>query len=505
MINKKLIINHLGTKNSNGKVVRDPLDIDTVSEHLACEFLKENYVYCTREDVSPEMWIYDGGIYIPKGKTYIEEFCRKHLESYYATSISQRVVNKIKADTFIDPGEFFDSINAEEIPVLNGILNKSKRTLRMYSPHDIFFNKLPVKYEPQAKCPKIDSHFSEVLRNSEDKKVLYEIGGYCLDRTHFIEKAFMFLGDGRNGKGKTLELFKRFVGAESCCSVPLSAMKEDSFNLNQMFGKLLNLSGDLNDTDLKNTGLFKGLTGRDLITAHRKFKTDLIFTSYCKNVFACNELPKVYDLSKGFWSRWILLEFPYEFIPEKEFSKLSEKEKEFKKIIDVDHIKKICSAEELSGLLNASLDGLDRLIKDKDFSYTIGTSEIKEMWIRKSNSFTAFCFDCIVESERDHMSKEDLRKYYNKYRAKFKLKGAGDKEIKATLEDLYGVGESRKMEEESYINTWTGIKYYDYQGFLKVDFQNKVQSEEWSIKNSSNPSIPISLPNIDKIDEDYEK
>ena len=48
----------------------------------------------------------------------------------------------------------------------------------------------------------------------------------------------------------------------------------------------------------------------------------MFFENYAKVIFACNELPKVYDLSDGFWSRWMLFEFPYKFVKESEYNQL---------------------------------------------------------------------------------------------------------------------------------------------------------------------------------------
>ena len=111
----------------------------------------------------------------------------------------------------------------------------------------------------------------------------------------------MFLGDGRNGKSKTLELLKRFVGEENCVEVPLDELEKDLFAIGELFKKLTNLAADLSKSALKNTGRFKKLTGRDLVTAARKFLPRIKFVNYAKMLFACNELPFTYDLSTADW------------------------------------------------------------------------------------------------------------------------------------------------------------------------------------------------------------
>jgi len=174
----------------------------------------------------------------------------------------------------------------------------------------------------------------------------------------FLETTFMFVGDGSNGKSQLLELFKRFIGVNNTCSVTLQQMKSEDSGLRELHNKMLNLAGDVDSTALKNTGIFKELSGGDLIQAKRKFKRDITFQNFAKMIFACNDLPRVYDNSKGFWRRWILINFPYEFIDQKQYEVLTVEEKKNKRIKKPRVIENILSETELSGLLNESLKGL---------------------------------------------------------------------------------------------------------------------------------------------------
>ena len=76
------------------------------------------------------------------------------------------------------------------------------------------------------------------------------------------------------------------------------------------------------------------------------------------------------------------------YIPIKK-NMIAERKKDLK-IADTQIIQKLTSPEEMSGLLNKALDGLDRIRGQGDFSYSKNTEEVKNMWIRKSDSFMAF-------------------------------------------------------------------------------------------------------------------
>lgn len=432
---------------------------DKATELIVKEIEKNNFIYTTKDDIKSEMWIYVDGIYRPEGKSYVKEITRKILEEAYTSKLFHDILNKIEADTYIEHDNFFEINCIDELPVENGILNIFTKELTEFNSNKIFFNKLPVKYNSESTCPKIDKFLSEILTTEEDTKVFYELGGFSLLKEYMFEKAFMFVGDGRNGKDKSLELIKRLIGIENCCSVPLSSLSPDSFIISMFFGKMVNIAGEINNKDLKETSTFKALTGRSLISAPRKFLNPITFQNHAKFIFACNDLPMVYDNSKGFWDRWVLLEFPYTFITQQELDNADDKTN--LKLRNENIIEEITTPQEMEGLLNKFLEGLDRLIENKSFSTTKGSQEIKDLWIRKSNSFMAFCLDCIESDYNEFITKKDLRKKYHLYCKKHGVITKTDYVIKRTLEELFGVVEGRKMVFENPNHVWEGIKIKD--------------------------------------------
>ena len=434
-----------------------------MASEILVDYVREKiFVYTTKDDIRTEMWIYKDGIYIPQGKSEVKVILRDLLGEWYSQFIVNLVLNKIETDTFIESEKFFINKHKEEIAVNNGILNIYSRELKQFTPEKIFFSRLPIDYKPLSECPKIDKFLGDILSKQEDKEIFYEWGGFNLTNEYTYEKALMCVGDGRNGKDKMLELLKRTLGVENCCSIPLTSLNSDSFVISELFGKKSNLAGDISGQDLKDLSMFKSLTGRSLISAKRKFLRDITFVNHAKFTFACNELPMVYDLTRGFWDRWILLEFPYTFVNWDELNKTEKPEERKKlKLRDERIIDKIITPEELSGLLNKFLDGLERLEFQRDFSQTIGSDEIKKLWIRKSNSFIAFCMDKIEESYDGKISKKDLRKEYSKFCKEHKVSSKSDTIIKRVLQENYGGNEIQsdpygKFSGDRY---WEGIKW----------------------------------------------
>lgn len=427
------------------------------TELLRNYVLSKLNIYTIKNDNKPEIWVYKKGIYEPNGKSEIRKLLRELLGSFYTHFIFGKVIEKIEPDTFVEQKNFFGNVYINEIPVENGILDIFTRELKPFTPDKIFFNKMPVEYNPEATCPKIDNFLSEVLACSEDKQVFYEMAGFCLLKEYRFEKAFILVGDGRNGKDKSLELLKRTLGIENCCNVPLSSLVPDSFVISEFFGKIANISGDIGNEDLKDTSMFKALTGRSLVSGQRKFLNQITFVNFAKFIFACNDLPFAYDNSRGFWDRWVLLEYPYSFVKQEEIEKNPENKN--LKLRDENIIEKITTKEELSGFLNKILKGLDNLIKNKDFSLTKGTEEIKNYWVRKSNSVMAFCLDKIEESYDGYITKKMFRKRYIKYCKKHKINIKTDYVIKRTLAEMFGALDGTKYINDKNEYIWDGIQW----------------------------------------------
>lgn len=464
--NKELnkILSKIGKSQSNTNLVKEIWNLiadkkwGKASEKIVAKLEDEFNFYTTKDDLKSEVWVYDSGIYKPHGESFVKTFVRELIGPAYNTKMTNEVIAKLKADTMVDTNVFFENKHINEIPVENGILNIWTKKLSPFAPEKIFFSKLPVKFDPEATCPAIEQFYKDILPNDEDSNLMFESNGYCLLKDYRFAKAFMWVGDGRNGKSKALELTKRFLGAENCASIPLSGMRQDNTSLSDLHGKLVNLAGDLNRTSLKETGMFKQLIGQDLIAAKRKYLRDLYFVNYAKMVFAANELPRVYDFSDGFWDKWVLLTFPYKFISQAEYDQLGEEEKKNKKIRDENIISKLTTEQELSGLLNKSLEALQRVIKNKEFSYTKSSKEVKESWIRKADSFIAFCMDEIVEDSDSKITKMDLRRAFHRYCKKHKVRGSGDKNIKAVLEEMFGAYEDR-LTTDDRDRVWFGINW----------------------------------------------
>ncbi|MBA7703678.1 hypothetical protein ES703_112470 [subsurface metagenome] len=96
---------------------------DLAGELIVKKILKDKSIHTTRDDIKSEMWIYSEGIYIPQGRTFVKEYCRRILGYAYSGQFANKVIEKIETDTYIEQEKFFKEKYPNQLPVQNGILD----------------------------------------------------------------------------------------------------------------------------------------------------------------------------------------------------------------------------------------------------------------------------------------------------------------------------------------------------------------------------------------------
>lgn len=337
---------------------------------FAKHLLETAYFKTPRE--TETLYIYDQtkGIYNKQGEIFVKEQMVKDLDEDTRHRHLADILFFIKGKTY------FNMIDnpVSKIAVENGVLDVLTRELTPHGPETFITTQIPIIYDKTKECPKIKQFLKEVV-TEEQLPIMQEIIGYCLYKDMPIHKALMLIGDGANGKSTLLELIKLFLGIENISSVSLQSLCYNRFAIVRLHGKLANICADLPDAALKQTGMFKMLTGADTVEAEEKFKQSFSFKNYTKLLFSTNKVPETKDDTTAFFRRWILLICNNIFIGKK---------------CNTNILKEITDPDELSGLLNYALDGMDRILKNSKFSTSENIEDLRKQYIRKSNSAKAF-------------------------------------------------------------------------------------------------------------------
>jgi len=199
------------------------------------------------------------------------------------------------------------------------------------SPKWFMINVIPWELGRNVETPMIDKLFIDWV-GEEYKQTLYEVIAYSMLRDYPIHRLFCLVGSGRNGKGSFMRLLAKILGKENTTSTDLDRLMTSRFETARLYKKLVAFMGETNFNILERTAIIKQLTGQDLIAAEFKNKPAFDFYNYAKIIIATNSLPMTKDKTEGFYSRWIIIDFPNQFnrgkdvvelIPDEEFENLA--------------------------------------------------------------------------------------------------------------------------------------------------------------------------------------
>lgn len=356
-----------------------------------------------------EIYFYENGIYVfDKGKKKIRQILEEKLNERSTQHLVKEIIEKVKRLTFsMESKEEFGNQNINSICLNNGVFNLDTKELKPFSKDLIFLSKIPVDYNKDAQCPLIKEFLKDLLYK-EDINVIQEWFGYCLYREYFLKKAIILVGDPHGGKTQVVRLLESFLGKSNVVGISLQKLTKDKFSIINLYQKLANIYDDLDFDDVENNGAFKMATGRSTLTGEYKFGDSFGFVNFAKLMFATNKIPRTKDVDdEAYYSRWIVLRF------DNIFDESNPKR-------DIDILKKITTKEEMSGLLNYALIGLDRLKDRKVFSYRKTAEEVKFIMQRSGNSLAGFVQDELRESDGNAILKEVM---YNRYSSYAREKG----------------------------------------------------------------------------------
>lgn len=340
------------------------------------------------------VWNRSLGIWTPNGEEAAERDAKDVLEDLYKDRYFRETLHHLRVTTYEDLNRLLTP--RKLLVVANGALDLETRGLHSPNPEWFCVTRVPWKYDPDADCPAIKKFVSEVVQ-PEDAPVIQELFGYCLFNEYPYAKAWMMLGPGANGKSTLLELLKRFLGEENVSNVSLQDLLNKRFAPSQLYGKLANILADLTSKALKQTGMFKMLTGRDRFMAEHKYQHPFYFTNFAKLVYSANELPDTRDTTHAFWRRWMLVDFPNRFEGDD---------------ADPDILDKLVTPGEMSGLLNWAVEGLHRVWAQNGLTETRTTTETHEKWRRQVSTVYAFLDDQTEKHVSNEVPKDVLYAAY---------------------------------------------------------------------------------------------
>lgn len=347
---------------------------------------------------------YEGGYYIyDETKKHYRRIQEDEID-YQLTIDTKHKVKPEHRNNFIRTLTASNFRTLEELEATNGLLNLNNGVLnirtREFSPHDgsqFFTYCLPHEFNKDARCDKWMKFLNEVFKGSEEMMaVSAQIFGYIMLGGHpWLHKAFVLYGEGRNGKSTFLEILKVLLGHRNFTSVSLSDL-DKSFSRVRLDDTLANIIEET-PNDKINAEIFKTAIGGGHLLGAEKYKNEYTFQCNARFIFACNELPKFSENSVGLQERLYFMPFNTYF----------EKGKRNGNILNE-------LTEELPGILNWALSGLDMLLENRYIPDCAASQTIFEQYQLEADSVYSWANENVkIDKDMLFVKSKDL---YAKYR-----------------------------------------------------------------------------------------
>ncbi len=359
-------------------------------------------------EIESEFYIYDGGFWrrVPAAdfKSFLGRCAEKLGISEFVARYHDFHDQLLKqATATLHRSKSEKKISVTKLNLLNGTLSVSPDGVNLgpHNPADLFTYKLKFAYDPKYTCPKWTNFLNEVLPDIELQNILSECLAYVFvpNSVLKLEKVLMCVGSGANGKSVVYEVIRALYGSENVSEYTLEQLTEaNGYCRYELSVKLLNYSPEISGK-IGSSGTFKALASGEPTTAREIYKKPITITDYARLAFNLNELPRDVEQTDGFYRRFLIIPFNVSIPPEKQDKKLPQRI--------------IC--DELPGVLNWILKGLNRLLRQGGFTESKIIKEQVDEYRLESDSVLAFLKE--LNYEKDAVNKILLQTLYREYSA----------------------------------------------------------------------------------------
>lgn len=430
------------------------------SNSYAKRIVEKNKIITFKDNQQIFIYSKEDGIYLEKGSIYLAEKIQKDLEEHATDNTVKEIINKIRRKTYIDREILKDQPKKYQ-PVGNGLLNLETGELEKFTSEYIYFTKIQIDFIPGKKCNKFIDFLNSSLDNNEKSlNIIQEwLGNLLLNDNRFQRALLLYGSKGENGKSVLLKVIGNFLGHKNFCSISLQSLEKNQFALARLATKRANIFFDLPKAALGQTSNFKLITSGDPVTGEFKGQDSFEFYPMTKMMFSCNEVPRTPDRTAAFFRRWIILQFNNTF-----------PEGDKRRIENLDEI--LSTKEEMQGILQFAFEGLSRLNTKRKFTENMTQLEVREFWLKKSDSVASFAMDTL-ETSKDNSWKEK-REIYGGYQSYCEDQGyepIAENIFFKALKDFMNVEDYRPTKTDGHGNVYRVTA-------LKVKFKSEKKQEE---------------------------
>jgi P4 family phage/plasmid primase-like protien len=250
--------------------------------------------------------------------------------------------------------------------------------IREHRPENYLHFCIDVDYDVDARCPLWLETLDGIFRDHTDRQgtidYLQELFGYTIQSCKNIAAWVLFRGGGDNGKSLVLGILSRLLG-KSVLSKSINEFSSTNLrSLASLVGKLAVIDDDVESRTVLPDGIMKKLSENKPLSARFLYKEEFEMYNRAIIYMATNPVISCRDLSYGMSRRANVIDFNRRF---------NRDEKDINREHNI-------AETELSGILNWSLNGLQRLRQRGEFEPSIDCDQAKDDWITSASPIAQF-------------------------------------------------------------------------------------------------------------------
>ena len=342
------------------------------AEHVMRALLQDNFnggdhlMLCQ----DGQFWRFDGRKWVMTPRRWIEGRIFKTIRqlpdrgAQRTASLMKQVATLLEAELAVEE---------------NGAVN-----LRPHHPESYLRQCLDVRYDSAAHCPIYDNTLAEIFSNAEDPPAMvrhwHELVGYLIQPRRHIPLILVCVGGGSNGKSMLVQTIAGLLGPGLVSAQRIENLDKHRFAATSLVGKLLLVDDDV----------------RAGIRLPDKYGPSFEFVVRSVPVLLCNNTASLADVSYVMSRRLMVLPF----------------DRTFRHDADPTLFPTIWNTE-MAGVLNRSIDGLQRLLRRRHFKMPIAVTRANAEWLKEANPLAAFVDE---NCSRDPRGQCLLRDFYDRYR-----------------------------------------------------------------------------------------
>jgi len=267
------------------------------------------------------------------------------------------------------------------IAYANGLLDISTGALHAHTPEWCSTFVLPYDYDGAARCPAWLAFMDSVYEGDATRiALLQEYFGYLLSQDTSHEKALVLTGKTRSGKSTIHRIATLLVGEANSTGFSLEKLASD-FGPALLIGKTLATVPEVELGGCRDKGrileLWKRIIGRDAIDINIKHKPQISTRLGVRFLVAANDIPRLYDASGAMAARLMYLPHDLSFFGREDRGLASKLE------------------AELPGIANWSLEGLNRLRANGEFTMPDASQRIADTAAIETTPVRAWVRECL--------------------------------------------------------------------------------------------------------------